>query len=519
MKNHFKLILALLLTTSAVTGCSGGRLRNLISRSDYMTLDEVEAQDALTAEREASADEKAFASAEQELSDSDKNGLLASSESRKESEEDADAPEEKKSRFSLAGLFRRGDTSEDEVTPDPFVAGNQIASSEFEAAEETETRTANLVAQTDEESPARASKDESNGVSMEDLFRQSANDVESRATAELERAISDMDTKDDALPDSFSEYLKANRDSIEESAEERASDIDSMFVEAEQKVVQESNEAVAEFDSILNRIADSESPNGSSELDSTLFPGLNDVVAGTNAEASGPPAIEVMPPRKPEAPSTASLFEEITSRRPAAAATAPAARADQFSQASEQHGFGKLTKSDPWAAFDDPQEKPPAGSNNEGFVWNNSQPVDAPRDRADAFDWTSLQADSAVPSGGLTQVSSVDVAPPQPEFSEVSFPTEESAPELVIPVHTAPAPINFEESFPEFEAIDATSADEQAFEPHSDEPMKEDSATTASVEPTGDPGRWSTRTWFLVIGCVLVVGMLLLPERKNRANA
>ena len=217
MTKHIRLTLAFLLTVTAITGCSGGRLRNLISRSDYKTLEEVEAEDTLTAEREAAADQKAFANAEKELSES--KGLLVSDESAVEADK-ADAPEEKKSRFSLAGLFRRGDDSE-EVTPDPFVAGGELAASEFEAVDEGETKTASL-----ERSETTGTEDrgvaKTEEQSVEDLFREKAKNVESRATAELERAIAETNTEGNDLPDSFSDYLKANRDNLEDAATEQA---------------------------------------------------------------------------------------------------------------------------------------------------------------------------------------------------------------------------------------------------------------------------------------------------------
>ena len=224
------------------------------------------------------------------------------------------------------------------------------------------------------------------------------------------------------------------------------------------------------------------------------------------------------PKKKPEVASTATLFDEITSEK-----NQPTiAGADPFSQASEKHGFQKLTRNDPWAAFDDSSAAPPARPANEGLVWNDSQPAaQAPESREEAFDWASLQAENSPAAGGLSQVSSASYAQPQPEFSDELLHAEEDGAGLVIPVSTAPSPINFDESFPEFESIESTTSGESTFEPSPEHSEVEDNATAStSVEPTAaQRRRWSTRTWFLVIGCVLVVGMLLLPERKNRANA
>lgn len=509
------LSLAAILFSSAITGCSGGRLKNLVSRSDYMTLEEVEKEDALTAEREAEADRKAFANAEKELSGTE--GQLVSSEKADgatgtATDTETVEPETKRSRFSLAGLFRRGEDAESEVTPDPFVPESEkLPKSEFEADSDTATP---IVAAKEKAPEQESTTKKTAEASVGNLFEEAVASTEAQAAEEIEKAISQAEAKAEELPESFGEYLKAQRETVDATAESASENAEQAFAELENKATEEPAEA---FDAILNNIAETETPPAKPELSSDLFPSLDEIVAAPESE------VTVADAGAPEMPSTADLFEEITSPQdnPSEApldelAFGSEASEDTFSEASEKHGFGKLAKSDPWAAFEESAAQPQAPKIDNKFAWANTP---AQNDNASDFDWGTEESSGTSTRPQLTQVSSVEVSSPDTEFMESPFQPKPENTGLVIPDDARPTPINFDEDF-----LGMPAAEES---PAFDAPL-EDSAAPAA-EPTANAaapaaakpasGGWSTRTWFLVVGCAMVVAMLLLPERKNRVNA
>ncbi|MCP4510119.1 MAG: hypothetical protein GY826_27420 [Fuerstiella sp.] len=97
-------------TLLGTSGCSGTRLRSLITRSDYVSLEELEAQDAAAvAESKESESSESLVSSEQEASEDDANA----------------AEKKKKSWFSFAALLGRS-SDDSELGPDPFVDTEEV---------------------------------------------------------------------------------------------------------------------------------------------------------------------------------------------------------------------------------------------------------------------------------------------------------------------------------------------------------------------------------------------------------
>ena len=99
--NRMRILIVGTMLLSSV-GCSGSRLRSLVTRSDYKTLEELEARDAEDAER-AIVDKS-----------------LSGSDSARFASQERELDEEESSRFSLSRLFSRK-SDDSEIGEDPFV--------------------------------------------------------------------------------------------------------------------------------------------------------------------------------------------------------------------------------------------------------------------------------------------------------------------------------------------------------------------------------------------------------------
>ncbi len=98
--------LLIAVTIISAVGCSGSRLRNMITRSDYKSLEQIEAQDSVKEAREAADREKAL------VADGSANygEKLASQEREIDEATDAVSTEETKKKrgfLNLAGLLNR----------------------------------------------------------------------------------------------------------------------------------------------------------------------------------------------------------------------------------------------------------------------------------------------------------------------------------------------------------------------------------------------------------------------------
>src|SRR6056297_3371828 len=106
-----------------VSGCSGGRLRNLTAGSEYRTLDELEKSAAVEAER-AEADQrqealaKAAETADATVAVSKEREVPEAEETAATDTQLADASQERRRFLGFVNPFRRASAAE-EVSPDP----------------------------------------------------------------------------------------------------------------------------------------------------------------------------------------------------------------------------------------------------------------------------------------------------------------------------------------------------------------------------------------------------------------
>ena len=495
-KLNFVVVMLLLM----MSGCAGKGLRGLVTRSDYKTLEELEAADAEgSKEKEAS---------------------LAS----------ADTPETEKQRrsiFNLAGwLNRKGEEAD---FTDPFV------DVESEAAEEVTTAEAAVEKRLQEASAAAANaaneKARQYNETLSTVEKKSNEAFEELSVADLvgtTEAKSETADDEDKSTMSFSEFVELA--STEESKTAAPSDPKAAKTGSpEPKTVAKQESA---FDLLLGG-TNFEEPVAARE-EKTKDP----VAEAFFAEALGSGQERVS-----DSPFADGLKEDEASAEDFLATTAASETAasdvrkepaqspeesDPFSLAAERHGFGKIHQRDPWAAFGAGKGSQSAWSQTESNtvstaslgstkprIWNTPSTLTESEEASPAFD------------------AAVSTPEPAPSFSQVSQSSELPAPLAEVPMQVSggleipnviPAtgvssqpstvnPVGFEED--PFLTV-ASPAD--ALEEIIDDPALAEIGSAAAPDASTDTG-WSTRTWILLLGCLIVLALLFMPERQNPAKS
>jgi hypothetical protein len=505
-------------TLLGASGCSGTRLRNLITRSDYVSLEELEAQDA--AAETAIAESGESESSEQEAA--------------------ADAGDEKKkSWFSFASLLGRS-SDDSELSPDPFVDVEE-AEAEETAPIETESVIESAAAETTDKYSA----------TMTNIEDQAQGMFEKLAAAEAETAVEERVKLPEIVPasgvstsgqQSFADFIthRGGQDAESEAKEVPtavatavAEDEQTNPFAAEPVIAATKNENdISDFDRLLGRTSntadtvsnDSEKP-AKDPFSSELFPELDQLIADGNAgpsvneqsrELSKSTELDFQNPPVPD-------FETRNSDM------------DPFQVAARKHGFDEVQQEDPWAAFTR-QDSNDTASTNEIASRDTAAP--------EGFSWghQSQTPQTETFTVSETAPENVDLSPPQPVFQQVSAPDRSSrvtggsqlstdlSEGLTIP--TSPAPQALPNS--DFEQFAATSTERVpqteaplAFPESADTGFDEafdaaligagpDARTGSSVTATEG---WPTRTWIFLAGFAVVAYLLFAPARQNRPRA
>ncbi|MDG2129416.1 MAG: hypothetical protein P8K08_15560 [Fuerstiella sp.] len=512
------------------SGCSGTRLRNLITRSDYLSLEELEAQDK-------AAETVAAESAQSELGEQ-----LVSSEL--ESSEDDETPDEekKKSWFSLAALLGRS-SDDSEVSPDPFV------DVDIEEMQETVTAVANderksaiteAAAETTEKFAATMTNMENQAEGIFDKLAAADRDAE---TAVDERVKLPEITPASGIPksgqQSFADFIASRDDKrTKSSANEDQSVLSELVANPKEANPFTAEPALAAakntddrsvFDRLLNETSNITDKVAAKtpvkdDFSSELFPELNELITDGDV---GPSFDERL---LKEAALPAADFQDP----PQPQFEAQDAAADPFLIAARKHGFDKVQLEDPWAAFTKQD-----GSDAQDMSDHVLQPVAEPEE----FAWGTQ---SQTPASEMLTMNETlpeifDASPPQPVFQQVSSPdrpvrvtggaqlsTDFSA-GLTIPTLPAPQPV----AYSDFDQFATTT--EQTLQ--TDTPLAfSDSAggdfenafdaalissgpeakTGSSVTATDG---WPLRTWIFLAGFAVVAYLLFAPAPQNRPRA
>lgn len=505
-KTYMLVLTSVLLLNS---GCSGGRLRNLIGRNDYQSLEELDRMDDAYADRE--------------LNDST---IARRGETSRTVSQQRELGEKEPSRFSISRLLK-GKTPQADFGEDPFLSP-EIAESTTERARDLASRS--------ERSLSNVKGNAVNTVAKTaEQFSDTLSDVEKQA----EDLFDDLNTASSTSGNPFGEATKSAKQVVE-NATSTASHSFSDFMEkrAERLAVETSTPQFDERPEMpkapVEQYAFDEQPAGEEEerFDfDTLVSGFdsenNEVkTASTAPEADPFPELEDMfgdasaagqdaPFEAPVPDSAASAFEqamEQTQDEPAELTH------DPFSLASQKHGFGPLGKQDPWAAFDSDEHGdaiswavgPEKTDEEPGFDWGQPPATEYPGIAKTDTEFTNDSQFMQVASSTTTH--------------DFDSHTDSSTGSLVIPV---PAEVSQPTSSFTIPEPVATPAQDDFFGDAEDFQLSEvsiEDAETPEAETSGSSGGlaaitgWPTRTWFFLLGCILVAVLLFLPNRQKQDN-
>ncbi|MEQ9406164.1 MAG: hypothetical protein RIK87_00500 [Fuerstiella sp.] len=572
-------ILTILMASMIISslGCTGSRLGNLVTRSDYQTLEELEAADAI-ASTEASEEPE-------EASRSRFSSLLTRNRDA-ETEENDTEPQKRRSIFSFASLFNRN-PDDSALEPDPFVEAENASTPEAVAAR-TESGAAS------QKKAAGQGSDEQNMVksitaaqaerlvaeaaeaedTAENLFREAAAAV-AEAEAATEQALLPkiQPASPSTVEKSFADFVASQQNQTASTSQPAVKEtVEPLVVTAETPNVNPfaattvdtdrttktptTSTSKSAFDDLLGDLTPAEKPVTGNNESPDQFADLEDFMPSgkqqTPAEAvaeprsfddffTGQKSLTPVPDRTP-APDRTQIANRTPAGNEEITPTAMSGTDDPFLAASRSHGFSDLERQDPWAAFR--QKQTPASA-----AGTAPKASEFGSDTDDQVSWADLAVDPVVEASPQRQAtdfsttgespadlassqenvspfhkvsSSSEVAEPGAAGAVPASPFDDSLrPGLVIPAeNTQPAPITDTEDL----FSNAISASGSGAETLDDDPFADATGTTAAQpaaaapEASGSAGI-STRTWFLLLACVIVALLLFMPERQNRRNA
>lgn len=512
LKNRSILLLTACLCITSF-GCKGTQLRNLLTRSDYESL-----EDPNKTDREADTSERP--------------GSLVSQEREVSPEAEDKAPKSKRRGFfNISGLFGRGD--DDDIGSDPFVEtveDDELKTADVKSLADDDDKVMPIAGNTARDVIEKAAKSEDKA---ESLFREVAGI--DRDSSVSERVNKDLPTKDTArslIPEitpatdkdqsnqrSFADFLAEKSAQVKNATDEVAQPLFKEQDTAREELADTATKSVGGFDELLGT-AENSSEVSESLSPSELFPALDKLIAddaNTNSSSESGPTDDAVSPfdrlvdgTDADAPETPQLANNNPSQE---------AIGSSFADAKREHGFGETkTNSDPWSAFRNSQSSPATNSEGTGFAWED--------DVADSRKVAETQR-PAVTRSPLDRTDS--------PFAPVSSSFELSAVDTDLPHRNESA--GFEEP-PTFEEplfipdAEAAATERELFsdaQPVSElDPFNElvaEAAGPVPVDAEAEPAEtaagftFSTRTWFLLFGVVIVGLLLFMPERQNRSNA
>ncbi|HIF00163.1 MAG TPA: hypothetical protein EYG03_00110 [Planctomycetes bacterium] len=521
-------------TLLGASGCSGTRLRNLITRSDYVSLEELEAQDA--------AAEAIVAESEEPES----SGQLVSSEQELSADDATAGEKKKKSWFSFAALLGRS-SDDSELGPDPFVEVEDVGTEKAVSTDvsddidEGSSATEAAVARTTEKYSA----------TMTDIEDQAEGLVDQLAAAEVEAAIDERVRLPEIMPasgttasgqQSFADFIAQRDGTVSRSvATEAQSGLTEAVTEAKPKkpfaaataepaiTPLKKADKLSDFDRLFGEasaVADARTTEipVKDAFTSELFPELGALIADS----------DVRPSAAEQGREPATSPESDLQNPPRPDLESQDSAVDPFQQAARKHGFAEASRQDPWAAFTKQEDD---GARNNSDVEHNNAAGD------DEFFWGHQTQTSQPETYPVAEnaTGNSDIPLPQPVFQPVSssdrpsrvtggaqLSTDLSA-GLTIPISAAPQPVPG--AIEQFAATAAKPAswteDPFAVSDPSDADFADAfGATMAVAAPEAKTGSsvtatsgWPMRTWIFLVGFAVVAYLLFAPARQNHPKA
>ncbi|MEZ6129436.1 MAG: hypothetical protein R3C59_12200 [Planctomycetaceae bacterium] len=509
----------------SISGCSGGKLRNLTAKSEFRTLEEIESPSAIAAERKAadkrqeelarSADQSPTATVAHERT-------LAAGDSTEESKE-------RVKRFSFTNPFRRKADTE-EFSPDPFVTTAETETNKSAHTNSTPPPVDRKVTSTTETQSGKSPANIASGTATiaevekqaQELFAESLAKQESVTAATKSKTLAETktaaaDTAEEAEL-SFADFLEKHQGRADENVEATTQVAVTAVKSPTENAVRESPPETSSFDAFLNEAEKNQTGSATN--------GTTRQIAATesNSPFTGFDAFDAQPQTDTaeDARTESADVNPFSQDAVVAEEFGNPFENDPFEETTRKHGFTRHNK-DPWAALTKTDaaspEPAPQKSTSDSFAWNDS---------LSGHDSEVRPATNAVPA-----------TVKDTEFRQVSLtrPTELSVPKAVDISQTAPLVIPgnstsgqrhevFEEAAAGPEPTHLTndpfltSVPFESVGDDSDQPAETVTAVAAvATTKSGTAWLWSGRTWFLLIGCLIVAFLLFAPDRKNQTNS
>ena len=506
MSRKFTITLFLSAALISTVGCSGSRLRNLVSRSDYQSLEDLESEDALAADGNDSTD--------------------ASFVSESDAQDDVDSEKvERRGLLNLSSLFRRNKDN-DEIDPDPFVETPVDEASEGEI-KTADNRVTPITTQSAKDYVTNAAKSES---LAEELFQPEKERSPSENIANNDQELPEIaPARGNSKPveKSFADFIAEQSRKTAEKAEELVAETAEPVIERKKtfdEIVSNATSEVSEFDQMFgaaDEANETSTVDTSSESPSQLFPGLDELISAAPKTTESTSTT-----KKPTFDEFFNAEEPVATERVVETQASPS-----FDTIVQNHGFSSVDKKDPWAAFQQSGNRTNASvgqpnaqpsSLSDGFDWGTPKTTEtrptAVAATSNVFDESTLVFSEDTTEPYTNTPAQYQVEPPRPEFTTTkdAVPSFNDMP-LEIPAADENVAMAVEDDIfaDSFETAETLSADEEAFQQAGAEGPVE---TTAGAPGLSAMSGFSTRTWFLLFGIVIVAILLFMPERQNQTK-
>lgn len=514
-RNHTLLFATVVMVS--ISGCSGGKLRNLLSRNDYQSLQELDAQQP---------------------------GLPNSNKTQVVSAE----TDENKSIFKLPG-FLKGEEESSVIAPDPFIGA------------------AEPIAIDDKVAAYRAKVDERIARQAQ-AAKTTLTDVENQAKELFEKSKNSIDDPFGAFAKSEPEEPQPNIEPKSSATEQEASFAD-MFgaeptVEVAQPLIADTTanpfdtaslpeSEMSEFDKLL-QAHQQQTPDPAHQMAVTpTEPKANNVFAqmdqtvSSKTDASDFFGNEFAMNDVTENSASEDSFDSLMNEQHVAES-----HDDIWGQLDDQDDFANISQTESvlkptlvaqehFAAaetdFGEDFQKTASrhGFSNSSSTWGNLSAESNPDQTVtslvspDEQQFNNAPLVTHVDDGTHTLNSASESDPFFPASqSQLTASTpgaiENQGMGLIIPASDSSdgdAFFDFDNQPFQVQQVSATQVDPQLNTPaaeslEGDINLFEDAAMSPAVQPVADSEGWTRRTWFLIIGCVLIAGLLFLPERQKR---
>ncbi|MEP3479854.1 MAG: hypothetical protein ABJZ55_11450 [Fuerstiella sp.] len=515
-RNHTILFATVVMVS--ISGCSGGKLKNLLSRNDYQSLEELDA-------------------GQPGLPDGNKTQVVSAK------------TDENKSFFRLPG-FLKGDDESSVIAPDPFIDSTTSATIDSKVAE--------YRAKVDERIARQAEAAKTTLADVEsqakDLFEKSKNRIDDPFAAFAEskpeetqsngEANSTEPQEDTSFAEMFGEQSKPemaqpliaaatdNPFDTPSPPESEMSEFDKLLQAHQQQTPDTANQmTIAPAEPKADNIFAELDQPAKSQPEATDFFGEEFATNAVAEKASSGDSFDSLMNGQNVAESADDIWMQLDNQDdtqngssmesvfgsdfPAQEKVTDAAEisfGEDFQQTASRHGFSENNSTWGSVTAESNQDQPVTLlAPPEEHQFNNAPLV------THVGDGTHNLNSASAPASFFPASQSQSAEP-------VSAPMENQGMGLIIPASDSSDGnrfTDFESQPSKVQQISATQVNPEqnsvaAASIESDMNLFEDADMGPAVQAVKASEGWASKTWFLIIGCVLIAGLLFLPERQKR---